>query len=496
MPDQRFEVNHKGEIVGGNVALCSNQSKILQDLFSQYNHTCFEVEKIGSYHRLKITDVNRSSREIHVYSGTVRNESRNPYEKKMQLGPNADPKSTDKHDTLIIGIYVFQANDGIRDAIFVGYPVDDRIRYETNPSLRGVYVNQLLVKAKSEGFVYDQARNTVAFRAEFAFYYLANHYAIHYEGKQFNQGSEIDILAPTVNDDSEGERIGENIILYGVPGCGKSHTIKEQYCDDDDKMERVVFHPDYTYSDFIGQILPTNIDGHISYPFTPGPFTRIMKKAVANPQSEFFLIIEEINRGNAPAIFGEVFQLLDRKNGVSEYGISNHDIALAVYADADTKVKIPKNLFLLATMNTADQNVFTLDTAFKRRWLMRSIPNDINSSTRASIGICGTKLTWGQFATAINNLIIELGTGNIGNEDKRLGAYFASESELTSVEGFSEKVLMYLWNDAFKYDHDKVFRSEYRTLDELLKGFVANKFAIFVPKLGFDALLLNASEEK
>lgn len=128
---------------------------------------------------------------------------------------------------------------------------------------------------------------------------------------------------------------GCNVLLYGVPGSGKSWTIEHEYCKPESVVERLVFHPDYTYSDFIGQILPAVAeDGQVSYKFTPGPFTNILREAYNNPGKEYILIIEEINRGNAPAIFGEVFQLLDRKVeirdidddgypiGTSEYGIN------------------------------------------------------------------------------------------------------------------------------------------------------------------------------
>jgi len=132
---------------------------------------------------------------------------------------------------------------------------------------------------------------------------------------------------------------GRNILLYGVPGSGKSYTIKQEYCDDEERMERVVFHPDYTYSDFVGQILPNVTEKMVNYEFKPGPFTRLLKKAYDNPSIEFFLIIEEINRGNAPAIFGDIFQLLDRNDkGESEYSISNTDIAKIVYGDETRKV--------------------------------------------------------------------------------------------------------------------------------------------------------------
>ena len=200
------------------------------------------------------------------------------------------------------------------------------------------------------------------------------------------------------------------------------------------------------------------------------------------------MVIEEINRGNAPAIFGEVFQLLDRENGESEYGINNFDIAGYIYGEEETEreIKIPGNLTIIATMNTADQNVFTLDTAFKRRWTLRSIENNIPGCKHAKMTICDTAITWEHFATKINDTIIDIGEGSLSSEDNRLGAYFVKAEDLQDQKAFAEKVLMYLWNDAFKYDRDKIFKSEYRTLEELLKGFYAHKFEIFNTQLGFN----------
>jgi len=304
----------------------------------------------------------------------------------------------------------------------------------------------------------------------------------------FKQPTNTVVQASAFNNTaSPAFKTGENIILYGVPGCGKSHKIKTEYCDNKDYMERVVFHPDYTYSDFIGQILPENDNGHISYPFIPGPFTRVLTKAEADPDNNYYLIIEELNRGNAPAIFGEIFQLLDRVDGVSEYGINNADIALKVYGDADHQVRLPKNLFILATMNTADQNVFTLDTAFKRRWKMRSITNDINGCFFGGRPICNSNVSWKSFLKTINEKIIELGEGSIGSEDKRLGAYFVQPGELSDIDAFAEKVLMYLWNDAFKYEHEKIFKPQYKTLEQLISGFKNVLFGIFNDNVVFSA---------
>lgn len=178
------------------------------------------------------------------------------------------------------------------------------------------------------------------------------------------------------------EKGGENIILYGVPGSGKSHTIRIKYPQNEYIFEKLVFHPDYSYSDFVGQIMPIVKDEIVSYEFIPGPFTNILKKAYNNPSRKYVLVIDEINRGNAPAIFGEVFQLLDRdKDGNSNYAINNDNIAKIVYeGDTQRHIKIPSNLWIIATMNTSDQNVFTLDTAFQRRFSMQLIRNSFDKN--------------------------------------------------------------------------------------------------------------------
>lgn len=281
----------------------------------------------------------------------------------------------------------------------------------------------------------------------------------------------------------EADRVtgAENILLYGVPGVGKSHEIQEKYCDDPERMERVVFHPDYTYSDFVGQILPRVEKEQLKYVFTPGPFTKMLKRAWKNPDQAYYLIIEEINRGNAPAIFGEIFQLLDRKTedsrkytaseyGESEYAISNYDVAKEVFDEEDHEIRIPSNMWILATMNTADQNVFTLDTAFQRRWNMHHIKNDVLSAGHAKDCIEGSEIQWGAFAVVINDMVTNFSIDIAGSEDKRLGAYFARKNEL-SVNKFSEKVLKYLWNDVFKMEKDFVFDEKFKSLESVIETY-------------------------
>lgn len=342
--------------------------------------------------------------------------------------------------------------------------------------------------------------------------------------------------------DLEERRVssGSNVLLYGVPGSGKSWTIEHEYCKKGTNIERLVFHPDYTYSDFIGQILP-NVDeeGQVSYKFTPGPFTNILHDAYNDPEKEYILIIEEINRGNAPAIFGEVFQLLDRKTelreadddgypvGTSEYGITNANIAKIVYGDARHKVRIPSNLSIIGTMNTSDQNVFTLDTAFQRRWEMRLIENNFEhvDRTLADAEILDTGVTWQTFCTEINSIIVGNNARMTSAEDKRLGAYFVhlkdlmyndemgnlsdgeydalrkkeqagtiSEQEkdrlyairnaMKQNRKFPEKVIKYLWDDAFKFNREIVFETTtYQSLEQVIRVFMyaekINRFSMF-----------------
>ena len=331
---------------------------------------------------------------------------------------------------------------------------------------------------------------------------------------------------------------GTNVLLYGVPGSGKSWTIEHEYCPKGSHVERLVFHPDYTNSDFIGQILPVvdkENDNQVTYEFTPGPFTTILRDAYANPQQVFILVIEELNRGNAPAIFGDVFQLLDRMVlektvdgvklpvGTSEYEITNKNVSEIVYRDASHKIRIPSNLSILATMNTSDQNVFTLDTAFQRRWKMRLIENSFDN-VRPSLADCpilDTGVTWRHFCEIINKQIVGNKAKMASSEDKRLGVYFVHENDLAYNDAdqpvnhasflvelnellkaemvnnitdeqkerlqeiraaliqnriFPEKVIKYLWDDAFKFNTGAIFDTEENkeldSLEAVIRMFV------------------------
>lgn len=313
------------------------------------------------------------------------------------------------------------------------------------------------------------------------------------------------VESPTENYIIENETSGENekgknILFYGVAGVGKSYNINKITGGNESNIERIVFHPDYLNTDFVGQILPTVKDnGNIDYQFKAGSFTKILKKAILDPSNHYYLVIEEINRGNAPAIFGEVFQLLDRNtDGKSTYSIS-HDFMIDEINKSEkiksgeiqklSSIYIPGNLTILATMNTADQNVFTLDTAFQRRWTMRMIENNINNCDYRTDPILDTGVTWERFNSVLNEFILDKNKDTLSSEDKRLGAFFVRKDELAEPtdenEGnpFAEKVIKYLWDDVFKFNKSILFNSEFNSLDKVLRKFKQangfNRFDIF-----------------
>ena len=300
----------------------------------------------------------------------------------------------------------------------------------------------------------------------------------------------------------------ENVLFYGVPGCGKSYSVEKRYesqVTNNQCKVRVVFHPDYTYSDFVGQVMPvlekvTKGDGteeeKLQYKFVPGPFTRILEVAYANHQEKCLLIIEELNRGNAPAIFGEIFQLLDRNDdGSSKYAIYNSDIANEVHKDKLCPIKLPPNLTIVATMNTSDQNVFTMDTAFQRRWQMKHIPNrftgeslDDKTINHVAKHLPNSDISWGVFAQTVNKKMHDnpsLGFG--GTDDKSLGVYFATDNDLDDAERFAEKVLKYLWDDAFKLGRQALFSNCSEGLSSVIEAYEDAKGdplkAVLVPEV-------------
>ena len=278
-------------------------------------------------------------------------------------------------------------------------------------------------------------------------------------------------------------------IFYGAPGTGKSHRIKEiiqeNGIDEKEQVIRTTFHPDSDYSTFVGCYKPIMkavpqtyvVEGkekpvidittsqqsqkdEIVYDYTPQAFIQAYTKAWTT-NKPIILVIEEINRGNCAQIFGDIFQLLDRgDDGVSEYEIKP-DKALenylrdyfAAFEDLDEKIKsgeimkLPANLYIWATMNTSDQSLFPIDSAFKRRWEWKYMPINDHKDKDYNIEIGNIVYHWWGFLARINQVIGD----TTSSEDKKLGYFFAkAKGKSIDAEQFVGKVLFYLWNDVFK----------------------------------------------
>lgn len=297
-----------------------------------------------------------------------------------------------------------------------------------------------------------------------------------------------------------------NKIFYGVPGCGKSYHIEHEVLDNDifanhntcrtSNTFRTIFYQDYSHADFVGQYMPKRINGQVEYVFVPKVFTKALERAYQKPEEPVVLIIEEINRGDAASIFGDIFQLLDRNNGGrSEYEIDCDEISdyLATKRITKEKIYIPSNLYLLATMNTCDQNVFALDTAFKRRWNMEEIPNKFKKGhtikdKRVPYNFDGKYITWETFVEVVNKQIVDSSDEFFG-DDRQIGCFFVDDTCLLDnasdprfkekCENFAYKVISYLWNDVAKLNRNKWFVDDVnggvKTLHDAIAKFVDNK---------------------
>lgn len=382
----------------------------------------------------------------------------------------------------------------------------------------------------------------------------------------------------------------KNQIIFGAPGTGKSFlldTEMKSLLGDEQKgnFERVTFHPDYTYANFVGTYKPvmkdngsnanvdkevasvisvltdvnktsqdkydelisdfktkklttrlpillglvhdTNpitetIDGDstsnnnnvefnhgrairpyvmfkdphastqdISYEYVPGPFMRVLAKAMKNKEQTYVLLIEEINRANVSAVFGDIFQLLDRDSkGDSQYCIStSNDMRqylareLVVKESDVATIKIPSNMYIWATMNSADQGVFPMDTAFKRRWDFHYIDIDAGEDKIESlcVNINNKDIVWNNLRKAINNFLAKNGV----NEDKLMGPFFIPVNNLIDskdkntidnakfISAFKNKVLMYLFEDAARQKRKALFADgiEFYSYGKICKAF-------------------------
>lgn len=297
----------------------------------------------------------------------------------------------------------------------------------------------------------------------------------------------------------------QQIIFFGAPGTGKSHEVKKQtgeLLENGDEVDlpnvfRTTFHPDTDYASFVGCYKPTmkptskeektltGKDEEIVYEFVPQVFTDAYVYAYNNSDQPTYLVIEEINRGNCAQIFGDLFQLLDRKNGKSEYKIkADKDLAqylrekLGVDSEGiqDGKLCLPANLHILATMNTSDQSLFPMDSAFKRRWEWEYVPINYDTTIKSgefeiTIGkeTGERKYSWVGFIEKVNEKIFDL----TQSEDKQMGNFFIKQS--IDEKGFKSKVMFYLWYEVLRdeTENNKYFFYKKTTVEgkEVLSKF-------------------------
>ena len=310
--------------------------------------------------------------------------------------------------------------------------------------------------------------------------------------------------------------ISRNLIIYGAPGTGKSNKLekeyREKYFNHEYLYSRVTFNPNYSYGDFIGVYKPTpiyvkdtndtrefyhankvdlledNMIPYIDYTFVCGPFIEMLCRALNDKEHNYLLLIEEINRADVATVFGDVFQLLDRdENGNSKYGIKfNKDVMNYIAGRVksnnecfikDELVKIPANMYILATMNSADQNVVKMDTAFKRRWDFDYVSlNKYKNGAEdryLELNFLKDKIKWNDFRDVLNTYLSDILDVT---EDKLIGPYFIEETvekdgvKYISESAFKNKLLSYLKDDVLRYSVTELFNKNY-TFGKLIETY-------------------------
>ena len=287
------------------------------------------------------------------------------------------------------------------------------------------------------------------------------------------------------------------VMYYGAPGTGKSYSIssliRKSYpgfneYDDNPYVFRTTIYRDYSYFDFVGNIMPVTKDGKISYEFVPGIFTTALFTALRNQDRDIdvYLILEEMSRGDIASIFGDIFQLLDRDDtGKSMYGINNKSIyeylILNRALKPGYKIVIPKNIHIIGTVNTSDQNVNVIDTAFKRRFDFKYVdvnPIKVKDKVDEYVNDFDIYFTdtdiyrWVKLYQAINHIIInDLGL----TEDKQLGPFFLKDKKNNNSnrEQVADKLLHYLWQDVERvsYTSGSLFADGITSFSQLYYAF-------------------------
>lgn len=415
-----------------------------------------------------------------------------------------------------IGIY--KQDKDCKNVLFVGMPAEVLCKSEMeliNPTstfqTEGEYIRKAYLDGVSlhrKTFSASSTYNLLLFKPEYFLWYMKERDHLHVG--DVDKAMKLVKEAPSVVTPSLviAKDKPLQMVFYGAPGTGKSDTIERIIVNE--PHERTTFHPDSDYASFVGAYKPTmkekgdeNEEDKIIYNFIPQAFLKAYVKAWKSMPNPFYLIIEEINRGNCAQIFGDLFQLLDRDQyGYSKYPITpDDDIRTFLSHNKESgfgnlndgqkkcfpneevmngkKLQLPPNLRIWATMNTSDQSLFPIDSAFKRRWEWKYIKitngykkdeagNFIKDAEGKKIPMDWKIETngedWYGFICQINRIISNM----TSSADKQLGYFFcqANEDGKITTETFVSKVIFYLWNDVFKdYGFEDANLFKYKTLE-------------------------------
>ena len=541
MPEYQWALSN-GDIVSAdynraNDSLSNKQVLAeLQTAFQQFGHSahCEPVnEQLSEVYTISFEDASQSNITVCAKGTTPGGRANLNDEQRTQQKSKyinfAYSKLQAGEPAVQLGIY---KRDG--QTVFCAWKLKQSSAEAETPISKQIKITTI-AQAMKEGFVQQDKGSgeyACAFRKEFIYFYIRNAEWLHGSlvtelsnhtaplpetgvGDETHEAEQLQMPCYSAGYQSEFPR---NRILFGAPGTGKSFTLnheKDVLLAEGGEYERVTFHPDYSYANFVGTYKPVPCKDNgdkdaITYSYVPGPFMRTYVKALQNSKTgapkPFLLMIEEINRANVAAVFGDVFQLLDRGDDeVSDYPIqASEDIKKYLAGELGgnpedySEIRIPDNMFIWATMNSADQGVFPMDTAFKRRWDFTYL--GINDS---EAGIVGKKVTLGQgeysrnvewnvLRKAINE---ELLTYKV-NEDKLMGPYFISKKNLPEgneidpvlfTRIFKNKVLMYLFDDAAKQKRPSLFagcEDENKNLySQICKEFDTKGVFIFCSKI-------------
>lgn len=399
--------------------------------------------------------------------------------------------------------------------VFCGWDPSD---YKQHKSPSSCYVRtKAMASAVRSGFGFGidrKSRIVCCFTPDLLAYYLENMQVLHdevlVEPSAIPESSltteELDLPSDPV---SVPPKIPHNQIFYGAPGTGKSHrldSLLSEYFPNPSQFERTTFYPEYTNGTFLGEYRPFPVyrcgDGVllgpdqksklpdyeplIDYRYVAGPFLRILVRAQSNPNYSFCLVIEEINRAHASAVFGEVFQMLDREDdGTGKFSVTLTQSAQDFLSSQEIKgpIRIPSNMYIWATMNSADQGVLPLDAAFKRRWTLEYVGLDdgepIVEDWMIKLAFLTRPIKWNDFRRKVNSHLQKIGVA----EDRLLGPFFMTKKDLDDPKAFENKLLQYLRDDVVRSQPRSLFVGDSISYGALISSY-RNGNNIFVEDVG------------